>query len=236
KRKREEDREKKKDKINNGINKYFNSNPVVSAPKSKPVATAEDAAFMADLLGEVDTNAPSQRARPMKAVRSEDRKKTRLLSPPISEEARTIPKLRGSLNTFHMTQKSSHATHLNDDDTYFSQLDDDDVPMSDPLPSSPVAKAIERKSHLGFKAEEEDEDDLMEVAQVVGHTNAYAASVNMAGSRPALQKLKKTNYPTPESSSPTRLSTDAIDASSWNNVTSKLNVLSSPPQETASGG
>ncbi len=34
KRKREEDREKK-EKINNGINKYFNSAPVAAAPKPK---------------------------------------------------------------------------------------------------------------------------------------------------------------------------------------------------------
>ena len=111
---------------------------------------------------------------------------------------------------------------------------DDDVLMSDPLPSSPVAKAAERKTQQVIKVEEE-EDDLMEVTQAVGRANAVS-SVNMTGSKPA-PKIKKEAYPTPVSSSPLGPSNNTIDASAWNNVTNKLNVLSSPatPQTSSLG-
>jgi DNA polymerase alpha subunit A len=104
---------------------------------------------------------------------------------------------------------------------------DDDVLMSDPLPSSPVAKAVERKTQPTIKVEEEEEeDDLMEVTQAVGHANT-ATSVNMTASKPP-PKIKKEAYPTPVSSSPLGSNNNAIDASAWNSVTDKLNVLSSP--------
>jgi len=108
--------------------------------------------------------------------------------------------------------------------------------MSDqPMPSSPVARALERKSHtVPVKAEEED-DDLMEVSQAVGHSGVATASVNISGARP-VPKIKKPDYPTPNSSSPTRAPADFIDPSTWNNVTSRLNVLSSPVTESVSIG
>jgi DNA polymerase alpha subunit A len=71
----------------------------------------------------------------------------------------------------------------------------------------------------------------MAVAEVAGHEDANATSVNMAGRRPP-PKVKEPAYPSPASSSPTKPVADAIDASSWNNVNSKLNVLSSPASET----
>ena len=98
----------------------------------------------------------------------------------------------------------------------------DDVPPQ----SSPVVKAVERKGQPIVKIEEE-EDDLMEVAQPIGRTGIASASVNMAGKRP-VAKIRKPDYPTPASSSPPRASAAAIDASSWNDVTNKLNVMSSP--------
>lgn len=105
---------------------------------------------------------------------------------------------------------------------------EDEIAMSDPpLQSSPVAKAVERKAQVTIKVEEEDDDDLMEAAQVVGRSGVKSASINIAGSRPA-PKIKQTSYPTPESSSPTRPPTENVDAAAWNTVTSKLNVLSSP--------
>lgn len=112
-------------------------------------------------------------------------------------------------------------------------MDDDDLSMIDPAPSSPVQKAMERKAQIAIKAEEE-EDDVMEVAQTDGIT---AASVNMSGSRPVPKLSKPDPYPTPGSSSPTRPPSDSVDASTWNNVTSRLNVISSsPPTDTRSFG
>lgn len=108
--------------------------------------------------------------------------------------------------------------------------------MSDPMPSSPVTKAVARKGQAQVKAEEEEDDDLMEIAQAVGDNNVKNTSVNISGSRPVPKTVKKLPYPSPESSSPTKAPADDVDASLWNNVTSKLNVLSSPPTQTANFG
>jgi len=112
-------------------------------------------------------------------------------------------------------------------------MDDDDMPMSDPQPSSPVAKAVERKSHVAVKAEEDEEEDMMEVAQADG---IATVSVNMSGTRP-VPKIKKVEaYPSPVSSSPTRPA-QHVDASAWNDVTERLNVVnSSQSTETGSFG
>ena len=122
-----------------------------------------------------------------------------------------------------------------DDDGYLRGMDDD-APMSDPLPSSPVTKAVARKDQAQIKGEEEDDEDLMEISQAVGDHSTKTSSVNMSGSRPVPKMVKKQPYPSPESSSPTRGPADDVDASVWNDVTSKLNVLSSPPAQTASFG
>lgn len=120
----------------------------------------------------------------------------------------------------------------NDDD--FTHLIDDDVPMSDPQPSSPVAKAVQRKAQVIIKAEEEDDDDMMEVAQAGG---IAAASVNMSGTRPVPKIIKADPYPSPASSSPVKAADSGIDPSTWNDVTQRLNVVSSSPaNETATFG
>lgn len=110
------------------------------------------------------------------------------------------------------------------DDDFMMNMDDD-LPLNDPQPSSPIAKAVERKSHASVKAEEDDEEDMMEVAQADG---IVTTSVNMSGTRPA-RKIQKQAYPSPASSSPTRPSTQHVDASAWNDVTERLNVVSSSP-------
>jgi len=222
KRKREEDEEKKQ-KIANGINKYFSAKAAMAPPKPKPVKTAEDDAFMNDLLGEVDVNITTRRiASRMKPVKDESRRKTRVLSPPLSH---TKSRSKHQTNTNENSQVDTPpADELYDNDGFRPMLDDD-VPMSDPLPSSPVVKAVERKAQPVIKVEEE-EDDLMEVTQAVGHANT-TASVNFTGRKPP-PKIKKEAYPTPISSSPTGPSNPGIDASAWNSVTDKLNVLSSP--------
>jgi DNA polymerase alpha subunit A len=110
----------------------------------------------------------------------------------------------------------------------------EDMMMDEPQPSSPITKAVERKSHVLIKAEEEEEDDMMEVAQADG---IVTQSVNISGTRP-VRKIKKVEaYPSPVSSSPTRASTQHVDASAWNDVTEKLNVMnSSQSAETTSFG
>lgn len=159
-------------------------------------------------------------------MRSNDRRKTRVLSPPLEDRARRSKVVRSE-----PTEGTPPAPAAHDDgDDYFVQPQDDNFPMSDPLPSSPAAKAVERKEQATVKVEEFDDDDLMEVAEVQGQA-AMKANVNMKGSRPA-PKLAKSSYPTPDSSSPTRAPDEAIDMIAINNVTEKLNILSSPSAES----
>ncbi|CAD6579577.1 MAG: DNA-directed DNA polymerase alpha catalytic subunit pol1 [Alectoria sarmentosa] len=233
KRKREEDKEKT-ERTNNSINKYFSNGPIAVALKPKPVATVEDAAFMADLLGEVDTNIPSRVS--LKTVKTGSRRKTRVLSPPVSREKKiALPKQREAHNAVHLLNTPPLEVNYNDDDGYMGGIDDDSFPASDPVPSSPTTNAVERRGQQSVKAEEEDED-MMEVAQTIGNSEVKAASVNMSGSRPAPKVVKTPAYPSPASSSPTRPPADVVDASAWNDVTSKLNVLSSQEPATSSFG
>ena len=102
--------------------------------------------------------------------------------------------------------------------------------MSDPVPSSPMAKAGERKAQTAVKVEEEEEDD-MDIAPAFGDASAAVKSINMAGTRQAI-KIKKPAYPSPQNSSPTLEAVPEVDAAAWNSVTSKLNVLSSPASDS----
>lgn len=184
---------------------------------------------MADLLGEVNANVPSRRpAGHMKSVKTENRRKTRVLSPPVERPVSAI-------NKPHLAPKPP----MDDDEPYYAPADED-VPMSDALPSSPVAKAVERKvvTTVPIKTEEDEEedDDMLEVAEVTGQSTAKGASVNLKGSRPA-PKIKKPEYPSPDSSSPTRPTPDVVELPAWANVTDKLNLLSSPaPSEAITSG
>lgn len=203
------------------------------------MATAADDAFMADLLGEVDTNVVSRHAPTPNLVKSEARRKVRVLSPPLSEKRRREKIQTHDENQFPSSplkyQPTIHSDGL--DDGPLPSADDDDMHMGDPMPSSPITKAIERKITVPvIKAEEsEDEDiDMMDVAQATGHSEAKTANVNMTGSRPP-PKIKKEIPQAPASSSPVKTMPEVMDAS-WNDVRSKLNVLSSPAPEMRSFG
>lgn len=189
---------------------------------------------MADLLGEVDTNIPSRL--PLKTVKTESRRKTRVLSPPVSRERKiALPKQREANSAPHSLNTPPLEIDYNDDDDFMGGIDGDSFPASDLVPSSPTTNALDRKAQQSVKVEEEDED-MMEVAQAIGDSKVKAASVNMSGQRPAPKVMKAPAYPSPASSSPTRPPTDVVDATAWNDVTSKLNVLSSQEPSTSSFG
>jgi DNA polymerase alpha subunit A len=193
-------------------------------------ATADDEAFMADLLGEVDANIIPSRSYARKAIKSDTRRKVRVLSPPLTGDAGRKPSALPSRRVEEVKElvDTPPATSAFDEQDY--GFGDDDAPMSDPLPSSPIAKAVERKAKSNVKEEEED-DDIMDIAQAVGNESATGISVNMTGSRP-VPKIKQTSYPSPMNSSPPMPAAADVDAASWNNVTNKLNVLSSPSADT----
>lgn len=101
--------------------------------------------------------------------------------------------------------------------------------MSDPAPSSPAAKVAQRKAQIKQETQEDEDDDMMEVA----HAGTIAtASVNMTSLRPVRKLLKPEPYPTPASSSPVKAADAAVDSSSWNALTQKLNVVTSSSSET----
>ncbi|KAF1959518.1 DNA polymeras-like protein alpha catalytic subunit [Byssothecium circinans] len=234
KRKREEDKEKR-DHQNRKINSFF-TKQTAAATKQKPVATAEDKDFMDDLLGEINTNVAHKAPR-MRPVKTESRRKTRVLSPPISENRVNAARKPTADSDTYMPE-TPPTENAYDNDPLPIIGDDDDIPMSDPVPqSSPIAKAVERKAQPNVVKIEEEEEDGMDVEQAVGHAGVASASVNISGKRP-VPKFKKAEYPTPASSSPAGPSVaTAVDASSWNDVTSKLNVMSSPaPAITTSVG
>ena len=189
---------------------------------------------MADLLGEVDTNVPARL--PVKVFKTESRRKVRVLSPPIANVKKVRKHGENVADSGLLLSTPPAETSHDDDYDYIRVNDGDEILMDNVLPSSPIQNAIERKNHVPVKIEE-DEDDDMEISQAIGDQSIKAASVNISGSRPVPKTLKQpSSYPTPESSSPTRPPTDSVDPSAWNNVTSKLNVLSSPVSQTNSPG
>ena len=196
---------------------------------------------MAGLLEEVDTNVVSNKHVPTQnVIKSEARRKVRILSPPLSHKQRVEKSDKKDENAGPISPVSHEpsAGIDHDDDGPLPQGDgDDDIPMSDPMPSSPLSKAVERKASVPVKKEEfdgDDDNDLMEVAEAIGHHENKSNSVNMTGSRPP-PKIKQENYPTPASSSPIKPAPETVNPS-WNDVREKLNVLSSPGQEMKAFG
>ena len=96
---------------------------------------------MADLLGEVDTNVVSNNAPTRSIVKSEARRKVRVLSPPLAEKRRREKVESKDENEVPSSPpKDDLALHSDDlDDAPLPPPeDDDDVFMGDPMPSSPM--------------------------------------------------------------------------------------------------
>ena len=193
---------------------------------------------MADLLGEVDHNAYAGTSTPVKTVKSESRRKVRVLSPGLPQtKARCEGAVVEDDENFPDTRPAQTAMHDDDDEPRVDMdVNVDEAPQSEPvLPSSPITGVVERKVQNQKREDEVEDDDLLDVAPAVGHSRVGLKSVNMSGSRPA-PVVKKIDYSTPRSSSPTRHPLETIDASSWKDVTTKLNVISSSADETISFG
>lgn len=121
---------------------------------------------------------------------------------------------------------------MDEDDALPAPLPLDDTPTSDPpAPSSPTVKVAERMSKLRADASDDQDDD--EDAMEVAHAGAITTtSVNLSASRVPKKTIKSDAYPSPASSSPTKAAPEpAVDSSAWNDINSKLNVVSSSPAE-----
>ncbi|KAI1655077.1 hypothetical protein F4813DRAFT_368545 [Daldinia decipiens] len=239
KKKRDEEKAKR-DANDRDISEYFMKGQATTQQKPKVVKTEDDERFLADLLGEVDANVPVPISRAPKRHRSPERRRARVLSPVRGNRQPATKKARLS------EERSSPAPQMQevsvDEDAFLPAMDDDDflppaadVLMSDsvPIPSSPTAKVAARKAQVKVEPVEEEDEDMMEVSHA-GTINA--ASVNLSASRPIKKLAKPEPYPTPASSSPMKAAEADIDSSSWNDLTNKLNVVSSSPVETRSIG
>ncbi|TEA13229.1 DNA polymerase alpha catalytic subunit [Colletotrichum sidae] len=235
--KQREDDAAKKDANDKDISEYFTKGAVKAQAKPKVAKTKEDDDFLADLLGEVDANVTVPTSRSAKRNRSPERRRARVLSPapeprrPVTKRAKTsddrLP------NTTEVTQDDGFMPSM-DDAREDSPLNDAaDIPMSDPAPSSPAAKVAERKAQIKAEPQDDEDEDMMEVAHAGAVT---AASVNITGSRPPKKLSKPEPYPSPLNSSPAKATTPTVDSSAWNTVTSGLNVVSSSPAEARTVG
>lgn len=159
---------------------------------------------------------------PSRSNRAQDKRRVRAPSPSIDDYRPHLSKKSKLVDSRAPT--TPPVEHDYGDDVFSNPIDDGNMLLDEPQPSSPIAKAVERKSLVAVKAEDDDDEDSMEVAQADGIT---VESVNKSGIR-AIPKVKKVDpYPSPTSSSPTRPTSEQVDASIWNNVTEKLNVVNS---------
>jgi len=189
------------------------------------------------LLGEVDANIPAPLPRASKKRdRSAERRKARAHSP-VRENRQPVAKKTKVLDDRISSPPADDAIMADDD--YVPPMDDMPVPQSDvlmsdqPMPSSPAAKVAARRTQAKTEADDEDEDDMMEVAHAA---TVKTASVNLSASRQIKKVLKQDPLPTPASSSPVKPSDVNVDASSWNSINQTLNVVSASQGEARSVG
>lgn len=191
--------------------------------------TQDDDDFLTGLLGEFDHNIPAPIPRSAKRSRSPPPRKVRVQSPspePVTKKKKVVDDRLPSPPAPDM------------DDDFITPMDDpipSDIPMSDPAPSSPAAKAAERRAQIKEEPKDDDEEDMMEISHVGG---VSATSVNISGMRPPKKEPKPVAYPTPASSSPPEPTptTAEVDSSSWNELTSRLNVITSSQGEGRAAG
>ncbi|KAG5999048.1 hypothetical protein E4U52_000042 [Claviceps spartinae] len=226
--KKRQDTQAKRDANDRNISEYFTKGTggkVQAQPKV--IKSKEDDDFLADLLGEVDTNVPVPAPLRKKVNRSGDRRKSRALSPvtePIQKRQKTADTRLPSPQFGEMDFDDSFIPPEFDD----AHLESQEVIMSDPPQSSPAARKAERNAQLKPEPRDEEDQDMMEVAHA-GAVNS--PSVNLTGSRPVKKLLKPDPYPSPASSSPLKQATEvSVDSTSWNNLTDRLNVVSSPAE------
>ncbi|KAH6627613.1 hypothetical protein F5144DRAFT_535367 [Chaetomium tenue] len=238
--KQRDEEQSKRDANDRNISEYFTKGASKAQPKPKVIKTEEDDKFLEDLLGEVDANVPVPAQRvTKKRDRSAERRRNRALSParePRQPATKKTKMLDGSASSPVATDVAMA------EDDFVPPAEEDELPvpldvdMSDPAPSSPAAKVAERRTQPKPDTNEydefdDDDDDMMEV----GRTGAVAAaSVNLSAAR-QIKKIIKPD-PTPVTSSPAKGPETAVDASSWNGINDKLNVVSSSQPEARSMG
>lgn len=133
---------------------------------------------MAGLLADVDTNTAPSRSYSKKAVKSESRRKVRVLSPPPTQK-RNRHRDVNVRETEPVAELASTPPVHDHFDMEDAVMMGDDEPMSDPLPSSPMQKVVERKAAQVTIKEEVVDEDMMEVAQPTAGHNVSEKSINV---------------------------------------------------------
>ncbi|KJZ76030.1 hypothetical protein HIM_04486 [Hirsutella minnesotensis 3608] len=213
------------------ISEYFTKGATKPSSKPKAPKTKEDVDFLASLIDQVDSHMPAPALPTKKSMtsRNGEARKPRPLSPAPE------PTYKRQKRIDTRTSSPPAPAVFDDDDGFVPPPADDepmstnDVLMSDPAPSSPAAKVAQRKAQIKREPQEDNDDDLMEVAHA-GTVNT--SSVNITGLRPVKKPVKPDPYPSPASSSPPKpVPESTVDPSSWNDLTERLNVVSSPLSE-----
>lgn len=186
---------------------------------------------MAKLLDEVDSNPPAPTQKRSKLENFGQSRKPRALSPapePTQKRQKRVD-----------TRSSPPApSNLDSDDGFMQPMMDDeptsinDASLSDTAQSSPAARVARRKAQIKREPhdDDDDDDDMMEVART---GTLKTSSVNISGLRPIKKVAEPNSYLSPASSSPPKLASEgAVDPASWNDLTERLNVVSSPLAES----
>ncbi|KAH6624453.1 hypothetical protein B0J18DRAFT_178543 [Chaetomium sp. MPI-SDFR-AT-0129] len=244
--KQRDDEQAKRDANDRNISEYFTKGAAKAQPKPKIIKTEEDDEFMDNLLDAVDVNVPVPSRTTKKRDRSVERKKPRAVSP-VRDTLQPVTKRTKMFDGTASSPMPSDPPLPEVEDDFVPPLTEEeneppvpmDVAMSDPAPSSPAAKAAERKTRPKTEKSEyddfDDDDDMMEVFHTgtVANTNV----VNMSASRQIKKVIKAEPEPVLASSSPVKApEAAAVDASAWNGIHDKLNVLNSSQPETRSLG
>ncbi|KOS19195.1 DNA polymerase alpha catalytic subunit [Escovopsis weberi] len=229
----------KRDANDRSISEFFTKGASRAPAKTKVVKTQEDSDFLADLLGEVDANAPRPAASILKTASraNSSRRKVRALSPapePSNKKQKRVNIRLPSPEPFQFAAADDPDDDVENDEGSLPPLGDDpattaDFPMSDPAPSSPAAKVALRKGLVKQEPQSDEDDDMMEVAHA---STVKTDSVNLTSSRPVRKPLQQdpgSSQPVPSSQ---RAPDTSVDSSSWNELTEKLNVISSSQPET----
>ncbi|ROW14955.1 hypothetical protein VPNG_03385 [Cytospora leucostoma] len=237
--KQRDEEQAKRDATDRDISQFFTKGGNTAQPKAKVVKTEEDDEFLAGLLGGIDANisAPTPR-QAKKRDRSPEKRPARVPSPAPDLRRRAPKRVRLSPEPTLPPQEDD--TLMDDDDALLPMGDDDDalpahlpandVPTSDPAPSSPIVKAVERRTKPKAEAEDDEDEDMLEVSHA-GTVNA--GSVNLTASRLPKRILKADPYLTPVNSSPPKGQVEpAVDSSAWTSINQRLNVVSSPAADS----
>ncbi|KAF8443398.1 DNA polymerase alpha subunit A [Terfezia claveryi] len=228
-----EDKKKKKAEQEGNIAKYFNTASTTAQRPKPTVATEDDAAFMADLLGDFDnttTSATSFSSR--RRVNEDPAPKARRLSPPVKSRndrprVKFEPESPSKAIASSPPPTFSGANDDFDDDLVMNaNYDDSDVEMGNMLepPSSPTVKAVQRRT--GAIALGDDDDDVA-VMEIKGHNGLGGAAVNISASRAV---------PVPKVEEKKLLPAVDVDSSSWKKIAANLNVTSVPSYESVGAG